>query len=80
MVFQKGDNLQEVAEYMQNLLYGLTIEEVKAGKTATPDSIPTKYTVTIKWMPNLLVGMMATQNVLGWSSAESRKKLSKLPV
>ena len=75
-----GWNLKEVAEYMQNLLYGLTPEEVKAGKRAKPDSTPIKYTVTIKWIPNLLVGMMATQNVLGWSSAESRKKLSKLPV
>ena len=80
MVSQMGDNLKEVAEYMQNLLYGLTPEEVKAGKRAKPDSTPIKYTVTIKWIPNLLVGMMATQNVLGWSSAESRKKLSKLPV
>ena len=77
MVSQMGDNLKEVAEYMQNLLYGLTPEEVKAGKRAKPDSTPIKYTVTIKWIPNLLVGMMATQNVLGWSSAESRKKLSK---
>ena len=80
MVSQMGDNLKEVAEYMQNLLYGLTPEEVKAGKRAKPESIPKKYTVTIKWMPNLLVGMMATQKVLGWSSAVSREKLSKLPV
>ena len=38
------------------------------------------YTLSIIACNNLLKGMMVTHNVLGWTSSDARKNLSKLPV